>query len=319
MTVNEWAAQSRYSDPGPYAALLDTLPTDVHALGVVVRNLLVHYRAGGVELPAERLAEIDLRWVDRILAADRARNGDTPLAVSRAAVERVAGCCRDFTLLTVAALRHRGTPARSRVGFAGYFEPGFHNDHVVVEYWDGARWVLTDAQLDPAVGWEFDTSDMPRDDEAVFWTAARTWTAVRRGEVDPELFGVDPGLPIRGAWLVRDYVLQELAHRRRDELLLWDGWGVMSTAGGADPDADALVDEVAALLLAADDGDADAERELAVRYRDDARLRPDGKVLSFSPTGRRTWVDLDARRETAPPVDARTGGPLAAAMTHPWA
>ena len=118
MTVDEWSEQSRYSDPGPYAALFDALPTDVGALGAVVRNLLVHYRAGGVELSAERLAEIDLRWVDRILAVDQARSDGAPLARPRVVGERVAGCCRDFTLLTVAALRHRGVPARSRIGRA---------------------------------------------------------------------------------------------------------------------------------------------------------------------------------------------------------
>ncbi len=300
-TVDEWSEQSRYSDPGPFAALFDALPTEVRGLAAVVRNVLVHYRAGGVELPAERLAEIDLRWVDRILTMDQTRRAGAPLARPRAVGERVAGCCRDFSLLTVAALRHRGVPARTRIGFAGYFHPGFHTDHVVVEHWDGSRWVLLDPQLDPAAGWSFDPADLPRGDGAVFWSAARAWTAVRRGEADPEQFGIDPELPLRGAWFVRNYVLAELAHRQREELLLWDGWGVMSTG----PDDTALlaldlVDEVAALLLAADAGDQDAERDLAARYRDDARLRPDdGTVLCLSPTGRRDWIDLDARRVTA--------------------
>ncbi|MHA6765074.1 transglutaminase-like domain-containing protein [Streptacidiphilus sp. PAMC 29251] len=298
-TVQEWAQQSRYSDPGACAAMLDAWPRGADATAAVLRELLVHYRAGRVELSAERVAQIDLRWADRILAAIRA----SP------AGERVAGCCRDFTLLTVAALRSRGVPARSRVGFVGYFHPGFHTDHAVVEYWDGSRWVLMDPILDPATDWGFDPDDLPRGEGAGFWSAARAWTAVRRGEADPEQFGVDPELPIRGAWLIHRYVLLELAHRRREELLLWDGWGTMPTgSGGGSEEELALVDGIAALLLAADDGDADAERELATRYREDRepRLGPDGTVFCFSPTGAPHWVDLDARR-VLDPVSGHAG------------
>lgn len=53
--------------------------------------------------------------------------------------DRFVGCCRDFSLLFVAALRGRGVPARTRIGFAGYFAPDFHHDHVVAELWDGHR------------------------------------------------------------------------------------------------------------------------------------------------------------------------------------
>ena len=123
--------------------------------------------------------------------------------------------------------------------------------------------------------------------------------AYRRAEINVERYGVDPGLPLRGGWFVRNYVLQELAHRQRDESLLWDEWGVMTR----DLDGDlALIDEVAAMLLAADDGDDSAERQLAARYADDPRLNPGGRVRSHSPTGTVTSVDLSARRTEGNPV-----------------
>src|SRR4051794_22206329 len=122
-TLQEYAQQSPYSDPREFTELLGRdHPADVASLGGVVRNLLTHYFAPGHNFPPERLAEIDNRWVDRVLACDQSRFAK-PLDVPRPEADRVLGCCRDFPLLTVAALRARGIPARSRVGFAAYFEP----------------------------------------------------------------------------------------------------------------------------------------------------------------------------------------------------
>ncbi|MEU8243218.1 transglutaminase-like domain-containing protein [Actinoplanes missouriensis] len=127
-------------------------------IGAVARNVLVHYRASGLDFPPDRLAEIDNRWVERILDAVRF---DGPLGTPCPPEQRVVGCCRDFTLFTVAALRAHGVPARSRVGFADYLEEGFHVDHVVTEWHDGARWIATDTQLDPAAGHPVDVTDVP--------------------------------------------------------------------------------------------------------------------------------------------------------------
>ena len=300
-TSEEYARQSEYSDPGRYAPLLDAVPADVGGVAAVVRNLVVHYRASGLPFPAERLTEIDNRWVDRILATDQGRH-PLPLAGPRAQEQRVAGCCRDYTLLTVAALRHKGVPARSRVGFAGYLAPGFHYDHVVVDYWNGERWVYLDAMLDPA-NWPFDPGDLPRPvgvqptPPPMFATAAQVWTAYRSG-ANVDGFGVDPHLPLRGGAFAGAYVLQELAHRQREELLLWDVWAAMPAMVDGKlvlGDEAPLLDEVAAMLLAADEGDWAAERDLAERYRSDPRVHPGGTVRCVSPTGTTSMVDLRAR------------------------
>ena len=131
-SLDGYARQSDFSDPGPYTPLFDGLPTDVRELAAVVRNVMVHYVAAGLTFTPERLAEIDNRWVERILDTDQGRHA-APLSAPRPEAERVVGCCRDFTLLTVAALRHQGVPARSRIGFAGYFGSEVHVDHVVVD------------------------------------------------------------------------------------------------------------------------------------------------------------------------------------------
>jgi hypothetical protein len=290
-SLRDYSQQSSYSDPREYAPLVSALPSDLSQLGLIVRNVLVHYRGSGIQFTPERLAEIDTRWIDRLLATDRSRF-DTPLDQPRPEADRVAGCCRDFTLLTVSGLRAHGVPARSRIGFAAYFEPGFNHDHVITEFWDGERWVFADTQIAPAGSWPgFDPLDMSLAD-AGFATAAQVWTAYRRGDIDVDQYGVGLGVPIGGDWFVRNYVLLELAHRQRDELLLWDQWGAMS--GELDGDL-GLIDDVAAALLAADGGDQSAESMLAKRYASDSRLHPGDRVRSLSPRGVVDTVDLRGR------------------------
>lgn len=298
-TLDDYARQSRFTDPGRYAPLLDQLPASMPELAAVVHNVIAQYRGAGPTITGERLAEVDLRWLERILATDQARFPGAGLAEPRPRPERVAGCCRDFTLLAVAALRHRGLPARSRVGFAAYFTPGFHHDHVIAEYWDGARWVFVDAGIEPGTDWPpFDRCDLPcplgaaAPVPAHYNTAAQAWAAHRAGAIDAERYGVDPDGTFRGAWFVRDEVFYELAHRQRDELLLWDVWGTLLDGDGDGDAIAALADEVAALLLAADGGDETAERELSDWYARDPRLHPGERVRSFSPTGNTAWIDL---------------------------
>lgn len=286
----DYAAHTPFTDPGRHAALLDAVPADVAGAAEVVRNLLYHYRADGIEVPEDRRADIDCRWVARTLDVDQARHPGSPLAAERARPDRVAGCCRDYTLLTVAALRQHGIPARSRPGFAGYFDAEYHFDHVVVEWWDGTRWVRSDAQLDPTrpgpLGpWPFDTLDLPAAGLAGFATAAEVWRALRAGEADPATFGVFPGSPFAGTAFVHDYVILELAHRQGAELLLWDGWGGMLAPDEVSDAAAGFIDTIAALLVAADAGDAAAEAELAERYASDDRLNPRGRVTQHSPYG----------------------------------
>lgn len=266
-----YVSHSPYSDPGNYAPWLETLPSDIPGLCRAVRGLVVHYRASGLEFPPERLAEVDTRWVRGMLETLHCRD-DRPLGQSREPFGRLVGCCRDFTLLFVAALRQRGVPARSRVGFATYFSPGFNHDHVVAEYWDGRRWVMVDPEIAPE-RFGFDVQDLPR---AVFLSAAEVWQGLRRGRLDAERFGVAPGLPWKGGGFVRNYVLKELAHLNKLELLLWDEWGPMSDRLEGDLCA---IDHAAEVLLS---GEFAAIRAL---YGSTPEFRAGPQVMCLSPTG----------------------------------
>jgi hypothetical protein len=289
----DYAIQTRFSDPGTYAGLYDALPDDIGEIAAVVRNLLIHYRAGGIEFTGERLAEIDNRWVSAILATDQERNG-TALATPREPVDRVVGCCRDYTLVFVSMLRHKGIPARSRVGFADYFVEGFNPDHVVAEYFDGDRWVPIDAELDPAdPQYPFDVADLPR---GRLRSAAEVWRGYRDGELDGDRFGADPSpdrpLKLHGGWFIRNYVHYQLAHLNGDELLLWDNWGAMTdTLDGADLE---LTDRIADLMIASDNGDETAGKQVNDLYRTDPRLTFAGRSFVTSPAGGPyAWKTLD--------------------------
>lgn len=284
----DYAVQTQYSDPGVHAGLYDALPDDIPGIGSVVRNLLIHYRGAGVEFTGDRLAEIDHRWVSAMLTTDQKRNG-TALAVPREPIDHVVGCCRDYTLMFVSMLRHKGIPARSRIGFAVYFASGFNHDHVVAEYWNGDRWVMIDPQLDPAGDHPFNSLDMPA---GPFLSAAEVWLGVRAGDLDADLFGIEPGSPIGGGWFIRNYVLLQLAHLHGDELLLWDNWGAMSDT--LDASGNNLIDEVAALMVASDNGDETATKQLADLYRTNPALTFAGRSFVTSPAsnGNFTWMDL---------------------------
>lgn len=316
-TLFDYSDHSPYSNPGTHAGFFTELSTDPEDLHRFVCSAVVHYRADGPQPTEAQKADPDRRWLTSILDAAEMR---APLDGPRTRAQQVAGCCRDHTLLALGVLRTHGIPARSRIGFATYFTPGWHGDHVVGERWDGSRWVRFDPELD-GQDFDFDVHDMPTGPESPFRTAAEAWLAIRAGTADPATFGVGPDLPdLSGKDFVRYYVLYEVAHRHRDELLLWDLWGpelgtryVREAGGGvaatwvqeaglpgadmSDAEFDAVADELAYLLVAADAGDHEAADQLAELYRGDVRLHPGERVLTLSPTGHGAITDLTAHNK----------------------
>jgi len=123
----------------------------------------------------------------------------------------------------------------------------------------GGRWVRFETGRDPAA----DRPDGPADDIPSFEPAGAVWLAYRAGTTDPTRYG--------GAAAIRDAVFRDLAHANGDAVGLTDTWGGMGPDLVDDLD---VVDEIAALLVAASAGDAVAEREMAERYTTDPRLHP---------------------------------------------
>jgi hypothetical protein len=287
-----WARQSAVTDPGAAAGAIDALPAELAALREASSQLVFHYRAGGDfaenKVPAERMAEINTRYADAMLALILER-GEPTLGRKRQAPDRLVGCCRDATVLFLALARHKGIPARARVGFAAYFHPGWLLDHVVAEVWDDqdGRWRLVDPEMDggwtPEVnGRRVDWLDLTDDQ---FVTGPRAWRAARAGNADPERYVVAPELDLPGlrGWpYLAHNAIHDLAALNKTEMLLWDEWGMQLGYGpGPVPAAVAAVlDEVCALTA---DPAVTADTLTEFGGRDGLRIPP--TVTSFDPHG----------------------------------
>ncbi|KQM82856.1 transglutaminase-like domain-containing protein [Agromyces sp. Leaf222] len=294
--LDRYREHSPFTDPGAHHELLRESGIDFAALHRTVENVIDHYRATPGGVGPEQLADIDRRWVASQLEALAERRPGA-LGLPRPGACRLGGCCRDHSLLAVAILREHGVPARTRLGFAGYFTPGYSSDHVVAERWDaaGRRWRRFDPELDPAA-YDFAVDDLPRGDASGFRTAAEAWGAYRAGLTDLADHGVGPDTPYWGPSFVHRYVISDLAHRQGCELLLWDGWGAMAFPGDElDADQLALTDLLADLTERADAGDATADDRLDEIWATDARVRPGRFVETHSPAGRVGRTDLERR------------------------
>jgi hypothetical protein len=263
-----------YAEPGPLTTAgpaLAALPSTVPDLLAAVRGLLVH-EAGSARSSTGHLRATD-QILERILAAD-----PRPLTEPRSPAQRLAGSCRHFALLTVAALRAHGIPARARCGFARYFTPGRHGDHWVCEYWnsDSASWDLADAQLGPQLrrnlGISFDPAAVPRDQ---FVVAGEVWIRCREGRLDPSLCGLE-GEGQSGWWWIAGNLVRDVAALSKMELLPWDVWGAMP--GPGEPVTDLLTEELDRLAAASADPGRAAETQ--ARYADE-RFRVPAQVYNF--------------------------------------
>jgi len=283
-------------------SLLDGLPTHVPALSRIVRGLVIHPVTAhlyGVRVPDERLCEQDTRGIAAILARIRELDA-SPLTVPRPPERRFVGCCRDFSTLLCAMLRHHGVPAGTRTGCARYFVSGFNVEHWVCAYWQpgvsGGRWMMVDAELDEAhcavYGIAFDPHDVPRDELVL---AGEAWRRCRAGEASPDSFGVTadspPNSPVRGWPYLQSQVVRDFACLNNVELLCWDLWGLANARElTSDVTELALLDRVATLTLEPDSRFADVRR----LYRDDPRLRvpPTITTLVWAGHGRRTPAEV---------------------------
>ena len=274
-----YATQSPITDPAQYANLYQSLPHDVEGVSQVVQGLVLHYFGDKwlYNYPPERMGEIDTRYVSGII--QRLIELDArPLNEPRLPDTRFVGCCRDFTALSVSMLRQAGVPARSRHGFADYFEPGFYMDHVVVEFWNGSAWQLWDSEID-AQHFNLNVYDVPRDR---FIVGGQAWQMCRTGKADPDLFGLGSVAPLKGWSFIRSRMMQDLAALNKTEMLCWEEWafdGAQEHLSEADL---ALLDHVAAVTQQGDAGFAEARR----LFTEDERLRLPTVFRNFSPAHR---------------------------------
>jgi hypothetical protein len=268
--------------PGKYAEVLEGLPDDPASLVRIVQGLAIHEFVApsfyGVQIPEERRAESHIRPVEQMLDCILALD-DAPFTVSRPPERRLVGVCRHFMVLLLAMLRAKRVAARGRCGFGRYFNPGFFEDHVVCEYWNGSekRWVLVDPQFDDVwrarLGIERDVLDVPRDR---FLIAADAWTECRTREADPAKFGI-VNRNLRGLWFIAANLIHDVATLNKMELLRWDVWGRIPRPGQSLSEGEiSFFDRLAALTVEPDGW----FEELRRLYESDDRLRVPAVVFN---------------------------------------
>ncbi len=278
-----WRSQSAVTQVFSSASALDDLPSDLLGLREVSRELVAHYMGASDgssgQIVGERLKEVDLRYAEAMFAR-LLQLGTPKLARTRPPEERIAGCCRDFAVLFVAMARHKGIPARVRVGYATYFQAGWYLDHVIVEVWDSheKRWRLIEPEISDAIvaKIDFDPLDVPYDR---FVTGPRAWIAARSGKIDPDKFVVAPDLqiPYTRNWLsLRHHIVQDLAALNKLEMLVWDQWGILN-------EDDPLLrgEMLDQLAIATADPCCTVEALTNWFHRDELRVPP--KIISYSP------------------------------------
>ena len=295
--LDYYARQSPLTDPGRYAGLFAGLPHTIAGLCQVVQGLLIHYMGGeryGFQIPQERLAEVNTRYMEQMLARIVELDG-RPLAEPRPPEKRLVGCCRDTAALFCAMARHQGLPTRSRYGFAVYFtrwDPDFNCSHVIAEVWDRGekRWRLVDPELDDLAIREnairFDVHDVPREQ---FLVGGKAWQMCRAAGADPDKFGVSGFGNMKGLPFVRGNLIQDLAALNKMELLNWDCWGIMLKDLEAYTDEEwRLLDKVAVLTQAGNEAFA----EMQAIYEAEAGLKVPRAVMCFNPVGKSSEVTL---------------------------
>ncbi|MBX3061291.1 MAG: GNAT family N-acetyltransferase [Anaerolineae bacterium] len=174
------------SDPGPYGWMLNDLPDSLPTLCELVKRQLIHpsqrKEFRGALPPGGQNEDARFTAVPQMLAALHKRN-EAGLVMSRPSRQRLIVSCRYHALLLAAILKHRGVPARLRVGFAEYVSDrkGKYVDHWICEVWSDAegRWLLIDPDTKMV--------DIPRPD---FKMAGDVWLSARQGFTYPSLYGV---------------------------------------------------------------------------------------------------------------------------------
>jgi hypothetical protein len=292
MSVSNYLSHSEYSDPKEYMTLFSDFPCDIAYICRCIHYLFLHYAdldLFSISVDAKKYSEMNQRYLSTILK-NMVHYDDRPLIMPRAPHHRVMGICRDSSLLLCSILRFLNIPARLRSGYVNYFIPNVFLDGLVVEFYDDhkKRWQRVDTRTSQTqidhyrLNISFDLTDLP---ESAFISAARAWQLCRDGKADPQRFG---SRQYRGWPIMRNRLIQDLALLNKQELLVWDLWGLMfepveSQLGFMDALSDLLMKE----------NDAQSFYDF---YQSHPALQVPHTILEDNPFSEERWFSLQERQ-----------------------
>jgi excinuclease ABC subunit A len=267
MDISNYTSHSPFTDPGEYADLYRDLPDDLPDLIAVLQGVLIHKLVVDfyqVQLSPVQRAEQRLRSMQQRLQRLVELNY-TSLLQPLPPQERQVGVCRDFAVFLVSLLRHKGIPARMRVGFAAYLDPSgtYRYDHWITEYWDAAHehWRLVDPQIDDIQRQhlKITANTLNLKPGKDFYLAGQAWQLCRQGKDRSLLFrfnGHWKGMPC-----IRGNLMHDFRALNKVELTPFDVWDSLSTRAETQLSIEdkATLDQVAELTLAPDERLAEIE------------------------------------------------------------
>lgn len=204
--LSHYKHTGRFTYAGPYKDYLASLPDDITELGNLVCAQILHritllegntnanadLRYGDMNrYPWHRMrCEDDVFLTSTSMIAELFRMDERGFVEDRAVENKLVLCCRYVSVLMTAILKAKGFAARSRAGYAPYFNnAGISMDHWINQYYDEAAGVWKTFDADGF----FKEGELPFKNqydipENQFDWAAQSWLKVRRGEIDGKRF-----------------------------------------------------------------------------------------------------------------------------------
>lgn len=269
-----------FTEINDFDEVIESIPGNPQCICQIAQGLIMHgawLKFYGIpsENPHERYPLHMDDLLTEILTLD-----SRPITIPRLPENRIVASCREYATLACALLRAKGIPARSRCGFSVYLGyQGTLEDHWIVEYWNGVKWIMCDPQIDPfqlSMLYKWGINKVILNDKTMlndripnpndlssrsdFLYAGKVWQLCRNGLFDPMKCGIDEHW---GLWFVRGQLLRDFASLNKIELVPYEcglkknldltSWFLMSANDSELSQADlALLDEAAALSLDAD-------------------------------------------------------------------
>jgi len=194
-SIEYYLKHDRMTNIQEMKSMVQDLPRDIPSIVKVVQNCLIHQHWAnqyGIEVNENNIFEVNICEVEnklKRLNQKRITNINDLITLDN----KLIGICRDFTVLITSLCRELNIPARSRCGFADYFEDGKYIDHWVCEIWNEneKRWIMVDAQLDKYQSNMLEITFNPLDiKDQHFITADQAWLMCRDNQFDPNIFGI---------------------------------------------------------------------------------------------------------------------------------
>jgi hypothetical protein len=191
-------------------------PNEIDKIVEIIQGLLIHrfhLKNYDVKIPEKRFEEVNIKTVSEMIDCILKLNKKSLIA-PRKSNKKMVGICKHFAMFLCAVLRDKNIPARTRCGFATYFQKGFFDDHWICEYWNDKekRWICVDCQVDDRQKKELHLEktfiNLLDLKQGEFINSGNLWILERKNIISPNICGFAP-FSEKGSFYVRGNLLRD--------------------------------------------------------------------------------------------------------------